>query len=154
MYNPDPNAAAGGAYATYVRFAATLDGGCSGAGVAAFDAAGFRLTHAEASLMDPNTRLLLEHAAEAVADTGSAADMSTGVYLGCMWSQEYVELLPQLGVVEHAANVTTGRPGFKTSRCEDLMAYICCASSCAWLNVQETPSLSWWAALHTHLGTR
>jgi hypothetical protein len=106
-YDPDTNAAASGALTTYARFAATLDGG-----VAAFDAAAFRLTRAEAALMDPQGRLLLEQAAEAVQDArqrrrlpqevaaaaqhplkissggdgGEVCSASTGVYVGCMWA--------------------------------------------------------------------
>lgn len=92
LYNPDLNAAAGGARTTYVRFAATLDGcALSNGGVAAFDADSFRLTRGEASLMDPHGRLLLEHTAEAVEDArGSGMDgvggSGTGVYVGCMWA--------------------------------------------------------------------
>ena len=94
LYNPDLNAAAGGARTTYTRFAATLDGCPAGSGppgVAAFDADAFRLTRAEAALMDPHGRLLLEHAAEAVGDARAggapaAGGAGTGVYVGCMWA--------------------------------------------------------------------
>lgn len=96
LYNPDMGAAAGGAHATYTRFTATLDGCGSGPGVASFDADVFRLTRAEATLMDPHGRLLLEQASEAVADAagrqqpasfgGFGGSAATGVYVGCMWS--------------------------------------------------------------------
>lgn len=119
LYNPDQTAAAGGTQTIYTRFAATLDGipGSSGCGIAAFDADAFRLTRAEAAMMDPHGRLLLEHAAEAAADAagrlqGRAAaaplGAATGVYVGCMWSSEYVELLPALGAPDTGASVSTG----------------------------------------------
>lgn len=96
LYSPDSQAAAVGAHSCYTRFAATLDGlplgdGSSG-GVAAFDAAAFRIPAAEAALLDPHTRHLLQHAAAALADgRGRAAARSppisgsTGVFVGCMW---------------------------------------------------------------------
>lgn len=63
LYSPDSAAAAGGAGTLYTRFAATLG---KATGIAAFDPEAFRLTRAEAALMDPHTRLLLEHTTEAM----------------------------------------------------------------------------------------
>lgn len=64
--------------------------------MAAFDAGAFRLAPGEAALMDPHGRLLLEHAAEALADAGGRqpsgpaawrpGGSSTGVFVGCMWA--------------------------------------------------------------------
>lgn len=97
LYSPDQGVAAAGAFVTYARFAATLDGSAAGGSVAAFDADSFRLTRAEAAVMDPQGRLLLEHTAEAFADARwrlqqqgfssiDAGGSSTGVYVGCMWA--------------------------------------------------------------------
>lgn len=91
LYSPDQGAAAAGALATYARFAATLDGSpAASSSVAAFDADGFRLTRAEAAVMDPQGRLLLEHTAQAVADAQTLllphSTSATGVYVGCMWA--------------------------------------------------------------------
>lgn len=110
LYSPDSQAAGGGAHACYTRFAGTLDGlPCDGGGgVAAFDAAAFRIPAAEAALLDPHTRQLLQHAAAALADargraaaapgclpeiggsssvaaSGPSGGGSTGVFVGCMW---------------------------------------------------------------------
>jgi acyl transferase domain-containing protein len=108
LYDPDTAAAAGGKAATYCRFTSTL-----GPGVAAFDPGAFRLPPPEAALMDPHTRVLLEHVAEAAAGAGargsSLASVSTvGVYVGCMWASEYSELLPLLGASPAAAPAITG----------------------------------------------
>ena len=93
LFDPEQSAAAGGSRTIYTRFAATLAGG-----VAAFDAAAFRLVPGEAALMDPHARLLLEHSAEALADAGArqpagsamqlhgSVASSTGVFVGCMWA--------------------------------------------------------------------
>ncbi|MFV8755924.1 amino acid adenylation domain-containing protein [Nannocystaceae bacterium ST9] len=63
----------------YVRAAALLDD------IDQFDAALFGITDAEARLLDPQNRLLLEHAWEALEDAGWAGESSSlrvGVYAG------------------------------------------------------------------------
>ena len=117
MYSPDLSAAAGGAQLSYARFAGTLDGSDGDVRLPWFDADAFRLPRAEAAAMDPQVRLLLEHTGAAVADAQGRTPQQgplvsgsdgTGAYVGCMWATEYVELLPRLGALDTAANVTTG----------------------------------------------
>jgi len=135
LYSPDQGAAAAGASITYARFAATLDGSAAAGSMAAFDADSFRLTKAEAAVMDPQGRLLLEHTAEAVADaqgrlvqhSGTAADMSasaTGVYAGCMWATGRQELARDLGVAELCSSmllpISAHVRGTETMSCSSL----------------------------------
>ncbi|BDA51455.1 probable oleandomycin polyketide synthase, modules 5 and 6 [Coccomyxa sp. Obi] len=89
---------------TYARFGAYC------ADVAAFDAAYFRLPASEALALDPHTRLLLILAQEALVDAVSSIGTAgkTGVYVGCMWSHEYLEVLPRLGVSDISAAASTG----------------------------------------------
>ena len=68
----------------YVRFGSFLEG------TSAFDAAAFRLAGGEAVALDPQARLLLEQAAEALAAGPRAWDEGTGVYIGCMYT-EYLD---------------------------------------------------------------
>jgi acyl carrier protein len=107
-FDPDMSKASGGSAAMYCSFAAVLE-----QGVDAFDADAFRLTQNEAAVMDPHTRLLLEHVHGAVADGGRAdraagVGTRTGVYVGCMWPSENVDLLTELGIASTVAAVSTG----------------------------------------------
>ena len=84
--------------------------GAFAGGIDRFDEAGFRLSKSEAVAMDPQTRVLLQQVAQAMADarpnlTGTA-DVSTGVYVGCVW-QEYQLLLEHLNI-SPSVNVLTG----------------------------------------------
>lgn len=94
LYDPDQGAGVGGPQTACTRFAATLEDG-----IADFDAASFRVAPSEAAVMDPHTRLLLEHTAETLADAhklrpkmqGSrpsdvVQSTTIGVFVGCMWS--------------------------------------------------------------------
>ncbi|CAL8465605.1 g5141 [Coccomyxa elongata] len=89
---------------TYARFGAYC------ADVTAFDAAYFRLPASEALALDPHTRLLLTLAQEALVDAAGMIGTGgkTGVFVGCMWSHEFLEVLPQLGVSDISAAASTG----------------------------------------------
>lgn len=50
-------------------------------GVDRFDAAAFRLSRAEATALDPQTRLLLQVTQEALADAGGSVSLSMGICL-------------------------------------------------------------------------
>lgn len=67
------------------RFAAWMDG------VAAFDEGLFRLSRAEAVGLDPQCRVLLENTWAALRDAapglGGTSPVSTGTYVGCVWSE-------------------------------------------------------------------
>jgi hypothetical protein len=79
------------------------------ADVHAFDAAAFGLGPAEAAAMDPQARLLLEHAAAAAAESGRGActlsGAAGGVYVGCIWL-EHAALLAHHGMAPSASLVT------------------------------------------------
>ncbi len=64
--------------------------------VHAFDAAAFGISQSEAALVDPQTRLLLEHTAAAAAASGrgpsALSGAAAGVFVGCIWL-EHAELL-------------------------------------------------------------
>lgn len=68
---------AGSNYKMYTRFGQWLPD------VHAFDHASFRLSHVEALTMDPQSRLLLQHAAQLGL---TSHDRSGAVYVGCMYT--------------------------------------------------------------------
>ncbi|KAK9834736.1 hypothetical protein WJX74_008822 [Apatococcus lobatus] len=101
LFSPDLNAAS----SVYTRFGSYLN--C----VESFDAACFKLSPAEAIPLDPHARLLLENTQELLMSPTHDAQSATsqaGVYIGCMWAHEFVEVLPQLGLSATAANSSTG----------------------------------------------
>lgn len=75
------------------------------------DAAFFHLSRIEATALDPQTRLLLEVAAEALAGGGvqhnHVTAMRTGTYVGCMFT-DYMPLLRQGYGLQHTGGVMTG----------------------------------------------
>ena len=83
------------------------------------DASYFRLSRTEASALDPQGRLLLETAAEALVAAGTrfgaAAARRTGTFVGCMFT-EYMPLLRQGYGLHHTGAVMTGAP---TSHMQD-----------------------------------
>ena len=103
---------AGTANTSYCRFASVL----STQTLENFDCEIFRVTRNEAMVMDPHARLLLQHVEEAHQDSIASnarafqRDRSTaiGVFVGCMWSNEYMEMLPQLGISQATASAITG----------------------------------------------
>lgn len=107
----EPERAAGKAYA---RFAAYLDDAGS------FDGALFGLAYAEALGMDPQSRLLLEGAHEALRSSPQllTPDFSStaGTYVGCMY-QEYADVLAQGGGKVTAAAATGNSLSFMVGRC-------------------------------------
>lgn len=79
------------------------------------DAAYFRLARAEATAIDPQTRLLLQvcteatvDASDALASLGKDYKKSTGVYVGCMFV-DYIPLLKGAYGIPSTGNVMTGR---------------------------------------------
>ncbi|PSC74792.1 Polyketide synthase [Micractinium conductrix] len=88
----------------YVRFAAFLPG------VDTFDAALFRLSHVEASLMDPQCRVLLEHTHLSLADASSRSrqpmPLDSGVYVGVM-QMEFLQYCSNAGLAV-GPNLITG----------------------------------------------
>ena len=76
--------------------------------VAGFDAAFFQISPREAELMDPQQRLFLQVAWQAIEDAGIAPDSlagtRTGVYVGAV-SNDYADLLLQHEITE-ASNLT------------------------------------------------
>ncbi|MGW7577285.1 acyltransferase domain-containing protein [Streptomyces sp. NPDC054765] len=104
-YDPDPNCAGR---------TSTRRGGFLGHGIAGFDPLFFKISPAEAVHMDPQQRLMLELAWEALEDAGTVPghlrDRPAGVYAGVMWSEYAGMLAAQPGVLgAHSA------PGGDTS---------------------------------------
>jgi 3-oxoacyl-(acyl-carrier-protein) synthase/acyl carrier protein len=105
------SAEAGTENTSYCRFASLLPTATQ----VSFDSEIFRVTRNEAIVMDPHARLLLEHVKEAHQDSFAHArnykregTAAVGVFVGCMWSNEYMEMLPQLGVSQVTAPAITG----------------------------------------------
>ncbi|MDR3537910.1 MAG: beta-ketoacyl synthase N-terminal-like domain-containing protein [Acetobacteraceae bacterium] len=97
LYDPDPQAP--GRMAT--RWGGFIDG------VDQFDAAFFGMSPREAAQADPQQRLALELAWEALEDAGIRArtlsGSRTGVFMGAMWS-DYARLLTdRAGIAQHTA---------------------------------------------------
>ncbi len=97
LYDPDPQAP--GRMAT--RFGGFIDN------VDRFDAGFFGMSPREAAQADPQQRLALELAWEALEDAGIRAGTlggsRTGVFMGAMWS-DYARLLTdRAGIVQHTA---------------------------------------------------
>ncbi|MGI9385439.1 MAG: SDR family NAD(P)-dependent oxidoreductase [Methyloligellaceae bacterium] len=76
FYDPDP----GAPDRSYAKWAGLIQG------IRAFDPAFFQLSHREAAAMDPQQRVLLQVAYEAVADSGNTlrrlSEAETGVFIG------------------------------------------------------------------------
>jgi len=96
---------------SYCRFASVLPISA----LVSFDCENFRVTKNEAMLMDPHARLLLAHVREAHDDSVAnaralinEASTAVGVFVGCMWSNEYMQMLPQLGVLQTPSSAITG----------------------------------------------
>ncbi|WP_348918718.1 beta-ketoacyl synthase N-terminal-like domain-containing protein, partial [Adonisia turfae] len=74
-----------------------------------FDAEFFNIAPREARLMDPQQRVLLETAWEAVEDAGCQAETlslnSVGVFVGCSSNGYYSRIVPTLTAEDHAAGV-------------------------------------------------
>ncbi|KAK9829172.1 hypothetical protein WJX72_004291 [[Myrmecia] bisecta] len=98
-----PEAASG---KMYVRFGSFEDG------VDAIDAAAFRLAYGEAVGMDPQARILLEQTQEVLASAGTAFEPSlegsTGVYIGCMYTEYLDSILGPQGVADSNSNAIIG----------------------------------------------
>ena len=104
-YDPDPNSPGR---------TSTRRGGFLKDGIAGFDPLFFRISPAEAVHMDPQQRLMLELAWEALEDAGTLPghlrDKPVGVYAGVMWSEYAGMLAAQPGLLgAHSA------PGGDTS---------------------------------------
>ncbi|GAA2591427.1 hypothetical protein GCM10009863_00500 [Streptomyces axinellae] len=104
-YDPDPNSPGR---------TSTRRGGFLKDGIAGFDPLFFRISPAEAVHMDPQQRLMLELAWEALEDAGTVPghlrDKPVGVYAGVMWSEYAGMLAAQPGLLgAHSA------PGGDTS---------------------------------------
>lgn len=98
LYTPD-----GAIERMYVRFAAFLPE------IECFDASLFRISPAEAAVMDPQGRLLLEQMRQAVSDVGlrqGTLSNQVGVYVGVM-HMEFIQYLASRGMRVTPA-VTTG----------------------------------------------
>lgn len=102
---------AGTANTSYCRFASLLPISTQ----VRFDCEIFRVTKNEATLMDPHARLLLAHILEAhndckanVGALRNETSTAVGVFVGCMWSNEYMQMLPQLGISQTTASAITG----------------------------------------------
>lgn len=74
-----------------------------------FDASMFRLSSSEAVCLDPQSRMLLEHAADLLRWTSQAAKSSVGVYVGCMYTGGWLFCVrtlpraqPEVWVLTHA----------------------------------------------------
>lgn len=90
-------------------------------GVEFFDTEAFRVSEAEAVLMDPQQRLLLEHTTLAMAASGRGASafggaVTTGIYIGCMWPREYLDLQMDLGMSTGAYSATGNGASFLAGR--------------------------------------
>jgi acyl transferase domain-containing protein len=85
----------------------------------AFDADAFGLSPGEASLMDPQQRVLLEETVNAFASAGhsmpSVMGTATGVYVGCIWL-EYGDVLAAAGLPSTAYTVTGNGLAFMSGR--------------------------------------
>lgn len=104
-YDPDPSSAGR---------TSTRRGGFLKDGIAGFDPLFFKISPAEAVHMDPQQRLVLELAWEALEDSGTVPadlrDRPVGVYTGVMWSEYAGMLAAQPGAMgPHSA------PGGDTS---------------------------------------
>lgn len=84
-----------------------------------FDESLFGLSVNEASMMDPQQRILLEETVNAFTSAGvsleSLAGSSTGVYVGCIWL-EYGDLLAGLNIPAGAHMVTGNGLAFMSGR--------------------------------------
>jgi acyl transferase domain-containing protein/NADPH:quinone reductase-like Zn-dependent oxidoreductase/acyl carrier protein len=84
-----------------------------------FDAAAFGLSPAEAQLMDPQQRRLLQQMAAATTSAGHSLKQllgqAVGVYVGCIWL-EYAELLGQYGTMRSSQLVTGNGLAFMAGR--------------------------------------
>jgi acyl transferase domain-containing protein len=117
FYDPDPQAP-GKMYTRFGSFISDID---------SFDTSFFGLSPREASRMDPQQRLLLEVAWEALERAGispeSLQESQTGVFIGMMSNQEYMQLQIQHGNGDHlndpyfglgsAASVAAGRLSYQ-----------------------------------------
>lgn len=97
----------------YVRAGSVIDG------IEEFDAAFFGLSPAEASILDPQHRLFLQHAWHAVEDAGhvpASFDGRIGVFAGCAMSTYLLNnLLPRQEVVEAFGEIQLGLANDKDS---------------------------------------
>lgn len=71
--------------------------------------------------MDPQQRLLLEHTTLAMAASGRGASAfggaaRTGIYIGCMWPREYLDLQVDLGYPAGAYAATGNGASFLAGR--------------------------------------
>lgn len=81
--------------------------------VTAFDHDLFRITRNEALMMDPHARLLLAHSLEAFNDArsrGGCQDdtQNVGTFIGCMWVNEFSDMMLAWGVSPFQTAVITG----------------------------------------------
>ena len=92
---------------SYSRFAAFVSG------IDLFDGAAFRMGRAEATALDPQTRVLLEVTGEALSEAGSSSGSSllstssTGTFVGCMFT-DYMDFLRVSLKMNHTGPVMTG----------------------------------------------
>jgi Beta-ketoacyl synthase, N-terminal domain/Phosphopantetheine attachment site len=89
----------------YVRF------GCFVNEVANFDSQPFRLGAADAIGLDPQARILLEQVAEVLAGVDGLTNTvlgSTGVYVGCMYTEYLDSVLGPLGIADRASQAIVG----------------------------------------------
>ena len=89
---------------SHVRFAATLRESIADEDVELSD-----LTPSEAPYVDPQQRLLLRQALPAIhlfnrTESFSASSSTIGVFVGCMWNDEYASTLTTFPCVLHAPN--------------------------------------------------
>eukprot|EP00887_Chlorella_sp_A99_P003342 scaffold26.g3342.t1 len=127
------------------RFAAWVDR------AAYFDEGAFRLGRTDAVGLDPQSRLLLERCWAAVRDARlpGAAHSSTGVYVGCVWS-EYQTLQEQLLLPPSVASLTGSGLTFLAGRASYTFGFQGKAASIAFPSNLQT-RLKAWSACGNHL---
>ena len=105
-YEPNAGSGQAGALASNCRFASLMPRSTDV--VAAFDASFFRLSASEAQYLDPHSKQLLQHTQQAMVQSSHGMVKKSGVYIGCMWATDFVDMLPELGFSDVGSHVSTG----------------------------------------------
>ena len=113
-------------HSTGHRFGVWIDG------VAAFDHGLFRLSEAEATGIDPQCRLLLEHSATVLrTDLARQRTAGAGVYVGSVWT-EYLVLQEALGAPATPAALTGSGLNFLAGRVSYVLGLQGEFNNCFW----------------------
>ena len=82
-----------------------------------FDAEVFRIASSDASYIDPQSRLLLDHTYEVLHNWGEIHRQKTGVYVGCVWTEfnyfiERVDPFSSINQTGSGLNFSSGRVSY------------------------------------------